>query len=438
MIEGLKVIDLDVHTDERGWFKENWNNQSFPFHAVQNNVSMNLEAGTTRGLHAEPWDKLVSVASGRVFGGWCDLREGSPTFGETFSCEIDASTAVYVPRGVANGFQALEDDTTYIYLVNDHWSADADYSFVTYQMIDWPLEPKHLSAADQKHPALSDAVPVPPRRVLVTGANGQLGRALREVLPTAEFVDHSEFDVANPPSRNWRQYSAIINAAAYNDVNGAETNRAAAWATNAIGPAKLARICAENDLTFVHVSSDYIFDGTVSPHTEDEVPSPISAYGFSKAAGDTAAQTVLKHYVIRTAWVFGDGTNFMSTMRDLAKRGIEPSVVHDQWGRPTYAEDLAKAIVHLLSADADYGVYNVTSEGDAVSRDEIAMAVFIGLGHDPSEVTPVSTAEYAALTGRAEAPRPPESTLDLSKIEATGFTPSNWRASLALYLALNP
>jgi dTDP-4-dehydrorhamnose reductase len=131
-------------------------------------------------------------------------------------------------------------------------------------------------------------------------------------------------------------------------------------------PARLAKIAAENNLTLVHVSSDYIFDGTQKIHAEEEIPSPLSTYGASKAAGDTAAQTAPRHYVIRTSWVFGDGNNFMSTMASLAKRNIEPVVINDQKGRPTYAEDLAKGIKHLLETQAEYGVYNLSSAGDAV------------------------------------------------------------------------
>ena len=263
--------------------------------------------------------------------------------------------------------------------------------------------------------------------------------------PPAREFDITAEDIAT--ARPWRQYEAIINCAAYNDVNGAETDRAGAWAVNATAPARLATIAARNHLTLVHVSSDYIFDGTQRTHREDELASPLSAYGASKAAGDTAAQTAPQHYVIRTAWVFGEGNNFMSTMASLAQRNIEPLVINDQRGRPTFAEDLAKGIKHLLDTHAEYGVYNLTSGGDAVGRDDIAMAVYIGMGHDPAEVHSVSTAQYnehriqqATDKGQpvpsAEAPRPAESTLDLSKIEATGFTPSNWRASLALYLAL--
>ena len=439
-IDGLLIINLDLHKDARGWFKENWQRQAFvaagvpDFGPVQNNISFNEKAGVTRGLHAEPWDKFVSVATGAVFGAWCDLRADSPTYGATVTQRIEPDTAVFVPRGVANGFQALHDATSYTYLVNDHYSPEANYTSVNLNMIDWPLEPSEISAKDRQHPQLADATPMPPRKILVTGADGQLGKALRDALRNhnhVEFCSRTEFDITAPPARDWRQYQAIINTAAYNDVNGAETDRAGAWAVNAAAPAKLATIANEHNLTLVHVSSDYIFDGQHAIHGEDEIASPLSAYGASKAAGDTAAQTAPRHYVVRTSWVFGDGGNFIATMAALARAGKKPKVVCDQRGRPTDARDLARGIVHLLDTGAPYGVYNLSSDGDTASRDEIAMAVFIGCGGDPADVTPVSSAEY----GQDQAARPAESTLDLNKIKATGFHPSNWRASLALYLA---
>lgn len=439
-IPGLLIISLDVHGDKRGWFKENWQQEKMTqlggFLPVQNNISYNSRPGVTRGLHAEPWDKLVSVAYGKAFGAWCDLRAGSDTYGQLVTHVIDPGTAVFVPRGVANGFQALEE-TSYSYLVDDHWSPDAEYTAVNLDMVDWPLTPTQISDKDRASPHLDAVTPMPPRRILVTGADGQLGRALQKILPAAEYCDRQAFDVTAPPERPWRQYSTIINCAAYNAVDRAEGDRAAAWRVNALAPAKLAAIAARNDLTLVHVSSDYIFDGSQKLHTEEETPSPLSAYGASKAAGETAARTAPRHFIIRTAWVFGDGANFIGTMRSLAQRDIQPDVIHDQRGRPTFAEDLAGAIVHLLQSQAEYGIYNVSNSGDTVGRDELAMATFIGLGRDPSEVHPLSTAEYTAAHGPAAA-RPAESTLSLDKLEATGFRPMNWRAALALYLALYP
>lgn len=124
------LVDLPVHADSRGWFKENWQREKMvgaglpDFRPIQNNVSFNKEAGTTRGIHAEPWDKYVSVVGGSVFGAWVDLREG-PDFGTTFTATIGPGQAVFVPRGVGNGFQTLEPDTGYSYLVTEHWSQRA-------------------------------------------------------------------------------------------------------------------------------------------------------------------------------------------------------------------------------------------------------------------------------------------------------------------------
>lgn len=436
-IEGLLVLRLDVHGDNRGWFKEAWQREKMTaaglpdFRPVQSNVAFNATAGTTRGLHAEPWDKLVTVGTGRFRGGWCDLREGSPTHGRTVSVEVGPDTAVFVPRGVANGYQTLEDATTYLYLVNDHWSADAAYVNVSYRLIDWPLEPTNVSAKDEA--LLLDAPSVPPRRILVTGADGQVGRALRKVLPEAEFLDRREFDITDPPARNWRQYSAIINAAAYTDVDAAETDRATAWAVNAQGPAALARIAAEHNLTLVQLSTDYVFDGTSDrAYTEEDPVGPLSVYGASKAAGEVAAATAPRHYIVRTSWVVGDGRNFVDTMRGLAERGVQPTVVHDQKGRPTFADDLARGVAHLLRTQPAYGIYHLTGGGDEVGFDELAMAVYTGLHRDPDMVHPVSSEQYFA--GKAHAPRPSRSTLSTAKIEATGFVPQNWRLGLALYV----
>ena len=141
-IPGLLVLDLDVHGDNRGWFKENWQREKIRALAaehprlaslapVQNNISFNDAVGTTRGIHAEPWDKYVAVAHGRIFGAWVDLREG-PSFGAVATVELGPDKAVFVPRGVGNSYQTLEPDTAYTYLVNDHWSADAQgqYTFL--------------------------------------------------------------------------------------------------------------------------------------------------------------------------------------------------------------------------------------------------------------------------------------------------------------------
>ena len=144
--------------------------------------------------------------------------------------------------------------------------------------------------------------------------------------------------------------SAIINAAAYTNVDGAETTagRATAWQVNATAVGELARLAARLGVPFVTVSSDYVFDGTVESHVEDEAYSPLGVYGQSKAAGELAAQAAPAHYIVRTSWVVGDGSNFVRTMASLAEKGVDPQVICDQHGRLTFADDLARGILHLL------------------------------------------------------------------------------------------
>lgn len=451
-IPGLVLWDLPVHGDSRGWFKENWQREKMTaagladFGPVQNNISFNDAAGTTRGIHAEPWDKWVSVASGRIFGAWVDLREG-PTFGAVFTAELDPSRAIFIPRGVGNSYQTLEPDTSYTYLVNDHWSPDASYSFLNLAdetaAIDWPipLADVEVSAKDRAHPRLADVVPIPAKKTLVVGAGGQLGRALQAAYAgdaSVEFAARADLDLTGDLSgaRRWRDYSTIINAAAYTAVDGAETDRAGAWAGNVTAVVQLARIAAENGITLVHVSSDYVFDGTAdAPYTEAEPVAPLGVYGQTKAAADAIVDTVPRHYVVRTSWVIGEGKNFVRTMASLAERGIAPSVVDDQIGRLTFADDLAAGIRHLLATGAAYGTYNLTGSGDHASWADIAAEVYELTGHDRAAVTGVSTADYFASATDPVAPRPRWSVLDLGKIEVAGFAPRDWRDALRSYLS---
>ncbi|MGO2559417.1 sugar nucleotide-binding protein [Brachybacterium sp.] len=453
-IPGLLVIDLPVHGDARGWFKENWQREKMvaaglpDLAPVQNNISFNQAVGVTRGIHAEPWDKYISVATGRVFGAWVDLREG-PSFGVTFWHEIGPDVAIFVPRGVGNAFQTLEAPAAYTYLVTAHWSetAQAQYTFLHLAdesaAIPWPipLEDAELSAKDQNHPRLAEVVPVPPRRTLVIGGNGQLGRALSALWQDRSDVDvvgRDRLDLADPASLeafDFSPYAVIVNAAATTAVDAAETaeGRREAWAVNVTGVGRLVEAARSQHATLVHVSSDYVFDGTREIHDENEPPSPLGVYGQTKAAGDQLVATLPDHYIVRTSWVIGEGGNFVATMAGLAERGIDPAVVEDQIGRLTFTDDLAAAIDHLLTSRPAAGVYNVTSDGEPASWARIAAEVFALTGHDPARVHPVSTAEYYAGKDGI-APRPAHSTLDLSRIRATGFRPREQFAALREHL----
>ena len=473
-IPGMLVFDLSVHGDSRGWFKENWQRAKqtalgLPdLGPVQNNISFNAERGVTRGIHAEPWDKYISVATGSVFGAWVDLRPGS-SFGEVYTCAIDPSKAIYVPRGVGNSFQALEDGTAYTYLVNAHWSADLKRTYTFVNLADpelgikWPipLEQCELSEADRAHPMLKDALPMAPRRTLVTGCDGQLGRAVRTLADERglsrwfDFAGRGEFDLSDPDEYgkvDWTLYGTVINCGAYTAVDKAEApeGRRAAWAANAQGPALLARACAEHGITLVHVSSDYVFDGTREEHSEDEPLSPLGVYGQSKAAGDVAVANCPRHYIVRSSWVVGEGRNFVRTMAALSDHCADPddglgqvTVVDDQFGRLTFTRDMAEGIFWLLgyrdgdvepTEPAPCGTYNLTGSGRAASWADVAAKVFGLRNGNADAVVPVSTAEYYAGAEGPVSPRPGHSALDLSKIRAAGFEPRDWGRELEGYV----
>ncbi|WP_374157608.1 sugar nucleotide-binding protein [Mycobacterium sp. G7A2] len=453
-IPGLLLWDLTVHGDNRGWFKETWQREKMlaaglpDFGPVQTNVSFNFAVGTTRGIHAEPWDKFVSVATGKVFGAWVDLREGE-TFGTVFTAELDPSRAVFVPRGVGNAFQTLQPNTSYVYMVNDHWTADREYVSVDLAdetlAIGWPISlcRSELSTKDRGNPRLADIAPIATRKTLILGADGQLGRALRKVYgerTNVEFASRSDFDLAMPGTaldRCWRDYDTIINAAAYTAVDTAETpgGRADAWATNVTGLARLARIATLNGITLVQISSDYVFDGTAQrPYREDDPVTPMGVYGQTKAAGDQITATVPRHYIVRTSWLIGDGHNFVRTMLSLAARGISPRVVNDQYGRLTFTSELAQAIRHLLERRPPYGIYNVSGSGPVGSWADIARRTFALAGSDPNRITDVSTAEYSIGTSGPISPRPHNSVLDLERIRSTGLSPRDADNTLKQYV----
>jgi dTDP-4-dehydrorhamnose 3,5-epimerase len=274
-------------------------------------------------------------------------------------------------------------------------------------------------------------------KFVIIGANGQLGTALRAQYPNARAVDSSELDItdrAAVEAFDWGEVTHILNAAAYTNVDGAETaeGRLAAWGVNADAVANLVAVAAQFDAVLVHISTDYVFDGTLDNHREDEAFAPLSVYGASKAAGDLAVSLTPKFYILRTSWVIGDGKNFVRTMLSLGKKGISPTVVADQIGRLTFTSELVRAIDHLLSTKASFGTYNVTNDGTPASWADITREIFKLGGYDLT-VTDTTTAEYFAGKDGI-APRPLKSTLDLSKLHATGFTSRNWHDDLKDYV----
>ena len=251
-------------------------------------------------------------------------------------------------------------------------------------------------------------------RWLVTGAGGMLGRDLTEVLAARgdrpfTAATRAEVDLTDPAAVRSAVtgHDVVLNAAAWTDVDAAETREAAATAVNGDGVANLARACAETGARLLHVSTDYVFSGDAArPYQEDDPTAPVNAYGRSKLAGERAVASVLPDsgYVVRTAWLYGaHGPNFVATMLRLAGQRDELDVVEDQFGQPTWSYALAERLVELgdaaLAGRAPAGIYHGTASGET-NWYGLARAVFALSGLDPERVRPTTSARFPRPAAR--------------------------------------
>jgi dTDP-4-dehydrorhamnose reductase len=282
-------------------------------------------------------------------------------------------------------------------------------------------------------------------KILITGSTGQLGKALlRQTKESPESViglTRRQLDITDA-ARLEKVFAdlrpaAVLNAAAYTDVDRAEKEPQRAFAANAEGPSYLAACCATHDIPLVHISTDYVFDGTKnSPYKETDPIAPLGIYGRSKADGEHAVRSVCKkHVILRTAWLYGvDGRNFVKTMLRLGRERKTVRVVADQHGSPTCADDLAAAIFDILRRiprknNIPWGTYHYNGQG-VTTWYEFADTIFdyarrcgqMRLQH----VEPITTAEYPT-----PARRPPYSVLDCAQIGASfDIAPTPWQQSL--------
>ncbi|MDB5162036.1 MAG: dTDP-4-dehydrorhamnose reductase [Candidatus Saccharibacteria bacterium] len=276
------------------------------------------------------------------------------------------------------------------------------------------------------------------KRIFITGAGGQLGKALVAQYPDATAADRAKLDIsdmAQLEAIDWNDYDVIINAAAYVNADHSETTegREITWKVNAEGPRNLAKISRRFNLQLVHISSEYVYDGTKQNHKEDEDLTPLSVYGHAKAAGDIAVSLVPKHHILRASWVVGDGHNFVKTMKKLADMRIDPKVVDDQFGRLTFASELVRAIDYMIKNNVKSGTYNVSNSGRIRSWAEIAAHTFELAGHDKARVGFISTDEYKENKVHF-APRPTHSDLDLTKLQMTGFESHDYEPLIKSYV----
>ena len=304
-------------------------------------------------------------------------------------------------------------------------------------------------------------------RILVTGAKGQLGKAvMRELLEKKQSFDFRlMLTVSNDASWNSlynlmkedgllderaeittldiRDYYAlkaallsfvpdvIINCSAYTAVDDCEDHEDEARAVNETGVKNLALVAKEIDAVLVHISTDYVFDGCgTRPYTEGDKPSPLSAYGRTKALGEKAVcENLEKYFIIRTAWLFGEGKNFVKTMISLSEKNKTLRVVSDQIGSPTSAAELARFIVYLIQTDK-YGIWHGVCDG-STSWYEFAKEIMRLTGREEVEVVPITTGEYPT-----KAKRPHFSVLSNEKLHSeTDFKIKSWEEALKEYLS---
>ena len=272
-------------------------------------------------------------------------------------------------------------------------------------------------------------------RVVLLGAGGMLARALIREVPSGcnlSPLTRAELDVRDSEAiaRVLREVKPryVINASAYSNVDGAESNSAEAFAVNADAVGEMARLCAASGCGLVHYSTDYVFDGAAEGfYAESDEPNPLSVYGKSKLAGEQHARSIERHLVIRSQWLFGGaGKSFVSTVRERALAGIPTRAADDQFGCCTYTTDLARTSWELLALNAT-GVYHVANRG-LVSRYSLARQIFDSLGA-AQLLSRCSSAEFAG------APRPRSSPLDVTRTEhLLGRSMPTWRDALDRYL----
>ena len=284
------------------------------------------------------------------------------------------------------------------------------------------------------------------KKILVTGCNGQLGRAVRaEYGDEAEFIltdvvdgqgirrlDISRVDEVVEAVRSLKP-DVIINCAAATNVDGCETDPDFAYRANAIGPRNLAIAATETGAKLIHISTDYVFPGTnPNPLNEFEEPGPISAYGRTKYAGERFVEQFAKRwFILRTAWLYGDGKNFVRTMLSLSEKHEELNVVGDQFGSPTSAKELARTIRFLEPTD-NYGLFHATCEGSTNWAD-FTEEIFKLTGKK-TRVNHVTSKQYKEMNP-ASADRPAYSILDNYMLRLTGdFRMADWQDAIKSYL----
>jgi dTDP-4-dehydrorhamnose reductase len=278
------------------------------------------------------------------------------------------------------------------------------------------------------------------KKILVTGSNGQLGseiKTLAQKHPTFDFVftNSKTLDITNASTvTNFfkeNKFDYCINCAAYTQVDKAEKEQEHAFAVNVVGVKNLIENCKKNNTILIHISTDFVFDGTKNePYTEEDTPNPINYYGKTKYLGELAVQKeLISYFIIRTSWLYGkNGANFVKTMLRLAQENKALKIVNNQFGTPTNAADLATFILYLIKTNTkNFGIYHFSNSSNEKTSwfdfaKEILKNINIKVKGIPSEVYPTP------------AKRPFNSTMDLVKVKNLNFDTRTWKEALANYM----
>ena len=455
------ILEPKRFGDERGYFesvtKEQLEELGFNgFSQISNSQS---DKGIVRGLHfqKDPYcqAKVVRCHRGAVIDVVVDMRKDSPTYGQSTAVELTPENGrlLYVPRGFAHGYVALEDKSLFEYYVDNTYMPRKEDGILWNDpalQIDWDeilkkcgvTEPV-LSSKDQVRKPLEENTTVfkrEPKRYLITGFKGQLGYDIaRELDARGEHeylaLDIDEMDITNREQvmKTVKTYKpdVIFHCAAWTAVDKAEeeANEKKVYDINVKGTKNLTDASIEVGAKMVYMSTDYVFDGTKEGlYTEEDQVNPRSVYGTTKFLGEQEVRRNPNHFITRISWVFGiNGNNFIKTMLKLSDKYQQLTVVNDQIGSPTYTVDLAKLLVEMVQTDK-YGTYNVNNEG-YVTWADFAKYIMESNGKT-TEIIPVTTEEYyAPQYKKAEedgrklviAYRPHNSKLDKSKLEEAGF-----------------
>lgn len=278
------------------------------------------------------------------------------------------------------------------------------------------------------------------KKVLITGCNGQLGRALFNLLKDTDIeilnTDADTLDICNPGQVDkfidMHKPDTIINCAAHTAVNKCEVDADNAERINAYGPENLARAAERTGAQIVQVSTDYVFDGSAKvPYIEEDQTNPQSVYGKTKLAGEQAViNNCSRYFIVRTAWLYGDGSNFVKTMLKLSDERDTLTVVNDQYGTPTSAMELARMILHIIPS-GEYGIYHGTCEGQT-NWYEFACEI-MKQAEKKTKIIPVTTDEYK--TEEKSAKRPMYSVLENRKLNSMGsYRMKDWKEAFTEYM----